>query len=58
MECLTETEIFRELSFEIESFLIDLKSSLIELKNSLIQLESCLYIKYKRTDALSLWHQQ
>ena len=37
---LTETRIFRELSIEIESSLIQLKSSLIQLKSSLIQLES------------------
>ena len=39
---LTETHIFRELSIEIESYLIELKSSLIQLKSSLIQLESSL----------------
>ena len=39
---LTETRIFRELSFEIESSLIELKSSLIQLKSSLIQLKSSL----------------
>ena len=39
---LTETQIFSELSIEIESSLIELKSSLIQLKSSLIQLESSL----------------
>ena len=39
---LTETRIFRELSIEIESSLIQLNSSLIQLKSSLIQLESSL----------------
>ena len=46
---LTETQIFSEPSFEIESslielksFLIELESPLIQLKNSLIQLESSL----------------
>ena len=39
---LTETQIFSELSIEIESSLIELKSSLIELKSSLIQLESSM----------------
>ena len=39
---LTETRIFRELSIEIESSLIQLKSSLIQLESSLIQLESSL----------------
>ena len=39
---LTETQILRELSIEIESSLIELKSSLIELKGSLIQLERSL----------------
>ena len=38
----TETRIFRELSIETESSLIELKSSLFELKSSLIQLESTL----------------
>ena len=37
---LTETQLFRELSFEIENSLIQLRSSLIQLKSSLIQLES------------------
>ena len=39
---LTETQIFSELSIEIESSLIELKSSLIQLQSSLIQLESSL----------------
>ena len=39
---LTETRVFRELSNEIESSLIELKSSLIQLESSLIQLESSL----------------
>ena len=39
---LTETQIYSELSIEIESSLIELKSSLIQLKSSLIQLESSL----------------
>ena len=34
---LTETQIFSELSIEIESSLIELKSSLIQLKSSFIQ---------------------
>ena len=36
---LTETQIFRDLSIEIESSLIKLKSSLIQLERYLIQLE-------------------
>ena len=39
---LTETQIFSELSIEIESSLIELKSSLIQLESSLIQFESSL----------------
>ena len=39
---LTETQIFREFSIEIESSPIELKSSLIQLKSSLIHLESSL----------------
>ena len=39
---LIETQIFRELSIEIEISLIELKSSLIELKSSLNQLEDSL----------------
>ena len=39
---LTETQIFSELSIEIESSLIELKSSLIQLKSSFIQLKSSL----------------
>ena len=39
---LTETQIFRELSIEIESSLIELKRYQIELTSSLIQLESFL----------------
>ena len=39
---LTETRIFRELSIEKESSVIELKSSLIQLESSLIQLESSL----------------
>ena len=38
----TETQIFRELSIEIERSLIQLKGSVNQLKSSLIQLESSL----------------
>ena len=57
---LTETRIFRELSIQIESSLIELKSSLIQLESSLIQLESSLiqlksslYLHNKRAHLLN-----
>ena len=52
---LTETQIFSELSIEIEGSLIELKSSLIQLKSSLIQLKSSLIQLESSLYMYNLW---